>query len=67
MIYIIRQGLDALENTDIRLMGCILNGAIGGIGGYGSSYGYGYGYSGYKKYYRNYKYYGKSSYGKKEK
>ncbi len=63
----IRQGLDALENTDIRLMGCILNGAIGGIGGYGSNYGYGYGYSGYKKYYRNYKYYGKSSYGKKEK
>ncbi len=61
----IRQGLYALENTDVRLMGCILNGAVGGIGGYGSSYGYGYGYSGYKKYYRNYKYYGKNSYGKK--
>lgn len=60
----IRQGLDTLENTDVRLMGCILNGAVGGIGGYGSSYGYGYGYSGYKKYYRNYKYYGKSGYRK---
>lgn len=58
----IRQGLDTLENTDVRLMGCILNGAVGGIGGYGNSYGYGYGYSGYKKYYRNYKYYGKSGY-----
>ena len=63
----IRQGLDTLEHTDIRLMGCILNGAVGGIGGYGNSYGYGYGYSGYKRYYRNYKYYGKSGYRKNKK
>ncbi len=63
----IRQGLDTLENTDIKLMGCILNGTIGGIGGYGSSYGYGYGYGGYKKYYKYNKYYGKYGYGKNQK
>ena len=61
----IRQGLDTLENTDVKLLGCILNGTIGGIGGYGSSYGYGYGYGGYKKYYKYNKYYGKYGYGQK--
>lgn len=60
----IKQGLDILEQTDIRMIGCILNGTIGGIGGYGSTYGYGYGYSGYKKYYRYDRYYGKYGYGK---
>ncbi|MBQ8184044.1 MAG: AAA family ATPase [Clostridia bacterium] len=60
----IQQGLDTLSDTDIKLLGCILNGTIGGIGGYGSSYGYGYGYGGYKKYYRYGKYYGKYGYGR---
>ena len=64
----IRRGLDNLENTDVKIMGCILNGTIGGIGGYGSSYsygyGYGYGYGRYKKYYRYNRYYGKYGYGK---
>ncbi len=65
----IRRGLDNLENTDVKIMGCILNGAIGGIGGYGSSYGYGYGYGygGYNKYYRYNNYYGKYGYGKTKK
>ena len=60
----IKLGLDTLSNTDVRMIGCILNGTVGGIGGYGSTYGYGYGYSGYKKYYRYDKYYGKYGYGR---
>lgn len=60
----IKQGLDTLANTDIRMIGCVLNGTIGGFGGYGSTYGYGYGYSGYKKYYRYDRYYGKYGYGR---
>ncbi len=60
----IKQGLDTLANTDVRIIGCILNGTVGGFGGYGSTYGYGYGYSGYKKYYRYDKYYGKYGYGR---
>ena len=60
----IKQGLDTLENTNVRIIGCVLNGTVGGIGGYGSTYGYGYGYSGYKKYYRYDKYYGKYGYGR---
>lgn len=59
----IREGLDYLLSTDINLLGCILNGTVGGIGGYGGDYGYGYGYGGYKKYYRYNKYYGKYGYG----
>lgn len=62
----IRQGLQILAETEIRLLGCILNGTVGGLGGYGSTYGYGYGYSGYKKYYRYDKYYGKYGYGSKK-
>ena len=57
-IYVIRQ--DAVMQTSIRtvistmletetkLLGCILNGATGGLGGYGNYYKY----SGYNKYYR---------------
>ncbi len=59
----IREGLDSLISTDIKLLGCVLNGTVGGIGGYGSDYGYGYGYGGYKKYYKYNKYYGKYGYG----
>lgn len=59
----IREGLDSLISTDVKLLGCVLNGTVGGIGGYGSNYGYGYGYGGYKKYYKYSKYYGKYGYG----
>ena len=56
----IRSGINMLIETDARFLGCILNGAAGGLGGYGSYYKYG----GYHKYYR----YGKSyGYGKKGK
>lgn len=44
----IREGINSLLSTDVRLMGCILNGALGGLGGYGNHYGYG----GYNHYYR---------------
>lgn len=65
MIYIIRQdavmqnairsGVSSMLETETRFLGCILNGATGGIGGYGNYYKYG----GYNKYYRyghSYKY-----------
>lgn len=43
----IRNGIDALLSSDIRLIGCVLNGATTGIG----SYGYYYGYGGYRQSY----------------
>ncbi len=58
LIYIIRQdavmqtairtGISAMLETESKLLGCILNGATGGPGGYGNYYKYG----GYNKYYR---------------
>lgn len=58
IIYIIRQdavhqssiraGISSLLETDAVFLGCILNGATGGIGGYGGYYQYG----GYYRYYR---------------
>ena len=60
----IKQGIDNLLSSDIRLMGCILNGTIGGIGGYGNNYGYSYGYSRYARYSRYNRYYGKYGYGR---
>jgi len=57
----IRSGINMLLETDARFLGCILNGAAGGLGGYGSYYKYG----GYHKYYRYG--YGKSGYGQKDK
>ena len=53
----IRSGINMLLETDARFLGCILNGAAGGLGGYGGYYKYG----GYHKYYRYG--YGKSGYG----
>lgn len=44
----IRTGISAMLETDTKLLGCILNGATGGLGGYGNYYKYG----GYNKYYR---------------
>lgn len=50
----IRSSLNNLLSTDVRVAGCVLNGAIGTSNGYGYGYGYkksGYGYgTGYKKY-----------------
>ena len=44
----IREGISTLLSAEIRIMGCVLNGTLGGFGGYGSHYGYG----GYSHYYR---------------
>lgn len=44
----IKSTLNNLLSTDIRVLGCVLNGAIGGLSGYGYGYNnYGYGYKGY--------------------
>ena len=54
----IKSTLNNLLSTDIRVLGCVLNGTIGGTGGYnygGYGYGYGYGY-GSKAGYGNKKY-----------
>lgn len=59
----IRTGINTLLSTDIRLLGCVLNGATSGFGSYGYNYGYGYGYSyghGYKSYRRSEYRYGES-------
>lgn len=61
----IRAGINSMLETDAKFLGCILNGTIGGIGGYGSYYKYAgyykyynysskYGYSAKNKYYRSY-------------
>ena len=54
----IRTGISAILETQTKLLGCILNGATGGPGGYGNYYKYG----GYNKYYR-YGYSHKHGYG----
>lgn len=60
----VKKTLDSLMSTDIRILGCVLNGTIQGISGYGFGYGYGYGYGKYGKYgYGKYGKYGKHSYG----
>lgn len=58
----IRTGINSMLETGTKLLGCLLNGATGGLGGYGNYYKYG----GYNKYYR-YGYsgrYGRYGYGK---
>ncbi len=44
----IRTGINTMLESEVKFLGCILNGAAGGIGGYGNYYKYG----GYYKYYR---------------
>ncbi|MBE6820951.1 MAG: CpsD/CapB family tyrosine-protein kinase [Ruminococcaceae bacterium] len=56
----VKNTLDSLMSTDIRILGCVLNGTVQGFSGYGY-YGYGYGY-GYGKYGYGYGY-GKYGYG----
>ena len=51
----IQSSIDELLNSDVKLVGCILNAAESGIQGYGKYYGYG-------SYYR-YGHYGKHYYG----
>lgn len=58
----IREGISAMLETETKFLGCILNGATGGLGGYGNYYKYG----GYNKYYR-YGYSKKYGYGKSKK
>ena len=57
----IRSGINSLLESDVTFLGCILNGATGGIGGYGSYYRYG----GYYRYYR-YGNYSKNGYSSKK-
>lgn len=54
----IRSGINSMLETEAKFLGCLLNGAAGGIGGYGGHYRY----SGYYRYY-NYS----SKYGYKRK
>ena len=56
----IKSSLNNLLSTDVKIAGCVLNGAIGASTGYG--YGYGYGY---KKYGYGYNYGKKYGYGAK--
>ncbi len=51
----IRAGINSMLETDAKFLGCILNGAAGGFGGYGSYYRYG-------GYYKNYNYASKYGY-----
>lgn len=44
----IKSNLDNLMSTDVKIIGCVLNGAVSGISGYGYG-GYGYGGYGYGK------------------
>lgn len=64
----IQSGFNNLLSTDIRILGCILNGAQAAHSGYGYGYryyGYGYGYKTYHNYHYGYKNYGKyGKYGK---
>lgn len=56
----ILDGIDNLLSSDVKLLGCVLNGVQSGVTGYGYGYGrYGYGYKKYGKYGR----YSYSSYG----
>lgn len=51
----IKSGLNNLVSSDVKVLGCVLNGVVSGITGYGHNYGYGYGY-GYKYGYGKYAY-----------
>ncbi len=58
----IQSGFNNLLSTDIRILGCILNGAQASHAGYGYGYkyyGYGYGYKTYHNYHYGYKSYNK--------
>ncbi|MBQ7100019.1 MAG: P-loop NTPase [Clostridia bacterium] len=52
----VRKTIDSLMSTDIRILGCVLNGTVQGFSGYGYGYGYGYGKYGYGYGYGKYGY-----------
>ncbi len=52
----VKKTLDSLMSTDIRILGCVLNGTAQGLSGYGYGYGYGYGKYGYGYGYGKYGY-----------
>ncbi len=62
-VYRIMEGIQSLAESGVKMLGCVLNGAESGLGGYGHNYGYGYG--GYGKYgkYGSYGKYGQGGYG----
>lgn len=64
-VYRILEGIQSLSESGVKMLGCVLNGAESGLGGYGHNYGYGYG--GYGKYgsYGKYGHYGSYGYGGK--
>ncbi len=58
----IQNGFNNLLSTDIRILGCVINGAQASHSGYGygyKTYGYGYGYKTYYNYHYGQKHYGK--------
>ncbi len=58
----IQSGFNNLLSTDIRILGCVLNGAQASHSGHGYGYryyGYGYGYKTYHNYHYGSKHYGK--------
>lgn len=55
----IQYALECLISADVKIIGCVLNGASSGWNGYGDGYGYRYGRYGYGRYG-----YGKYGYGK---
>lgn len=62
----IQSGFNNLLSTDIKILGCILNGARASHSGYGYGYkyyGYGYGYKSYHSYNYGHKSYGGYGYG----
>lgn len=63
----IRSGLDNLMSSSTKVLGCVINGAKGGISGYGHNDGYGYGYGKYGYGYGKYGYGSKYGYGKSHK
>ncbi len=65
-VYRILEGIQSLSESGVKMLGCVLNGAESGLGGYGHNYGYGYGgYGKYGKYgsYGKYGHYGSYGYG----
>ncbi len=55
----IKSGLDGLMSTNVKIVGCVINGAVSGLAGYGHDYGYGhygYGYYGYGRHSKKYGY-----------
>ncbi len=57
----IQYAIESLLSSDIKIIGCVLNGAAAGLSGYGESYGFRYGRYGYGRY--GYGRYGYGSYG----